>query len=194
MLKTMSHPNLRSDLFSHFTRWNNRKAAFDTLPTPIQARRRERTGGGRLTKATRPPAPLLPPTASTTTCENVDRKIAASPCPLSLTDVEVVEPISVGEPATLPGAHPPLLSSRSTPDRARARSPPRLFSSAARLGSNIIADWNCHRVRRSFAAGQNHSLIFGFNSHVNISLSLCARPIVIAASWPTAAPPAAPAP
>ena len=190
----MSHPNQRSDLFSHFTRWNNRKAAFDTLPTPIQARRREGTGGGRLTKATRPYH----------YCHRQHRRQHAktstgkSPRPraLSLTDVEVVEPISVGEPATLPGAHPLLLSSRSTPDRARARSPPRLFSSAARLGSNIIADWNCHRVRRSFAAGQNHSLIFGFNSHVNISLSLslCARPIVIAASWPTAAPPAAPAP
>ena len=194
MLKTMSHPNQQSDLFSHFTRWNNRKAAFDTLPRFKPEGGKGRAGAASQRRLARPYH----------YCHRQHRRQHAktstgkSPRPraLSLTDVEVVEPISVGEPATLPGAHPPLLSSRFTPDRARARSPPRLFSSAARLGSNIIADWNCHRVRRSFAAGQNHSLIFGFNSHVNISLSLslCARPIVIAASWPTAAPPAAPAP
>ena len=118
----------------------------------------------------------------------------SSPCPL--TEIEVVEPISVGQPAAMPPCPVPILSSPPTSLLSLlwlySRPSPR--SLTTRLGSNIIADWNCHRVRPSFAAGQNHSLIFGFNSHVNISLSLSALPIVIAASWPTAtAAPLAPA-
>ena len=194
MREGVQHCNVDALIFSFLHDLKKRNVATDTLPTPIQVGISEY----RVTKATRshdychrqhrrqhaktptgksPPLfPLLPIHA----------------CLSCLRSPEEGEgECNAFRSGNQPGAHPSLvsLSLSLLYPRPRLALTAASFSSAARLGRNIIADWNCHRrappngahpqpsslplpsFLPSFAAGQNHSLIFGFNSHVNISLS-----------------------